>query len=533
VDAPRSKIDRPPPARLRRLLTASVVIAALAIVPSAAASDSPQPSDADAFVESIGVNTHTYYSDTVYGERFDQVKQRLAELGVRHIRENLVTERPDQYQGLRDLAGIGIRSTLILGDPDEGIAKLEELVSTVKTELGGAVDAVEGPNEFDQRGGSDWLPRLRDYQQRLFSAIKDDPTLAPLPVIGPSIVLRSHEEELGDISGTLDYGNMHSYPNGEMPESNLTSQLDGAAHNSGTKPVMATETGYHTALGWTGEHQPTSEAAMATYMPRLFLEYFRRGVARTFSYELLDEAANSNDREDNFGLLHNDLTPKPAFDALRNTISLLEDPGPAFAPEALEYTLGGDRGDLRQLLLQKRDGSYYLVLWRAVDVWNAASRTPVAAPEGTVKVELQRSINSAVEYLPNLSTDPVATLPGGTNQLEVKVGAQAVVVKINAGGKVRPGRIRLWLSKHSVSAGGRVAVKGRLPKQMTGRSLPVKIQRLSKRGWHTVGRSHTSRIGIFRKKIRVPARINARTSRLRVVARTAKPSKSVRLRIRS
>jgi hypothetical protein len=533
VDAPSVKIDRSPPARLRRLLTAGVAIAALAIVPSAAASDSHQPSEADAFVESIGVNTHTYYSDTVYGERFDQVKQRLAELGIRHIRENLVTERPDQYQGLRELAGMGIKSTLILGDPAEGVPKLEELVSTVKTELGGAVDAVEGPNEFDQRGGSDWLPRLRDYQQRLYSAIKGDSALASLPVVGPSIVLRSHEEELGDISGSLDYGNMHSYPNGEMPESNLTSQLAGAAHNSGTKPVMATETGYHTALGWTGEHQPASEAAMATYMPRLFLEYFRRGVARTFSYELLDEAANSNDREDNFGLLHNDLTPKPAFDALRNTISLLEDPGPAFAPEALEYTLGGDSGNLRQLLLQKRDGSYYLVLWRAASVWDAASRTPVTAPEGTVDVELQRSVDSAVEYLPNVSTDPVATLPGGTNQLEVKVGAQAVVVKIEIGSKVRTGRIQLWLSKHSVPAGGRVAVKGRLPEQMAGHSLPVKIQRLSKRGWSTVGRSHTTRSGVFRKKIRVPARINARASRLRVVARTAKPSKSVRLRIRS
>jgi hypothetical protein len=535
VDAPPVKIDGSPPARLRRLLTASVVIAALAIVPSAAASDSHKPSDADTFVESIGVNTHTYYSDTVYGEQFGTVKQRLAELGVRHIRENLEPERPDQYQGLRELAGMGVKSTLILGDPSGGTEELDTLTSILGSELQGAVDAVEGPNEFDTRGGSDWQPRLAEYQQQLYDKVKGNPALASLPVIGPSIIHRQSQEAMGDIPGMLDYGNIHSYPNGEAPEGNLTPYLEHAATNSGSKPVMATETGYHNALNWNGEHNPTSEEAAATYLPRLFLEYFRRGVSRTFSYELLDEKPDPGlgDRESNFGLLHNDLSPKPAFVALRNMIEILRDPGPSFEGSPIDYTVSGDRGGLHEVLLQKRDGSFYLALWRASSVWDPTSRANVAAPEGTVDVELQRTVSSAVEYVPNVSPDPVATLPAGTNQLEVKVGAQAVVVKIVPGGKVQPGRIQLWLSKHSVPAGGRVAIKGRLPKQMTGHSLPVKIQRLGKHGWGTVGRSHTSKSGVFRKKIRVPARAGARASRLRVVARTAKPSKSVRLRIRS
>ncbi len=523
---------RRPGRGLAAILGTLAVVASLALSPTSASAAAEPARSADSFVDSIGVNTHTYYSDTVYYSRYETVKQRLAELGVRHIRENLVTDRPDQYERLNELAGLGIRSTLILGDPGDGTQGLEELVSTLKANLLGSVDAVEGPNEYDNRGISNWQPELTDYQQRLYTAIKSDPSLAGLPVVGPSIVQRRNQEDLGDISGQLDYGNIHSYPDGESPEDNLGSHLERAALNSGAKPVMATETGYHTALGWSGEHNPVSEQAMATYMPRMFLEYFRRGVVRTFSYELLDEHPDNDDRESSFGLLHNDLSPKPAFDALRNTISILADPGPAFTPGALGYSLRGDRSDLHQLLLQKRDGSFYLALWRADAAWNTDTRTGLAPNPQTVTIDLQRSVIGAQEYKPSVSAAPIATLPGGNDPIEVKVGAEAVVVKI-VPGRASSGRIKLWLSKHSVPAGGRVAVEGRLPEQATGQTLQVKIQRWQKHGWRTVGRSHTTRAGLFRKKVHFPAGVDARASRLRVVARQTKPSKSVRVRIRS
>lgn len=521
---------------LRRHLLAVVAAAfLLALAPSSATAATEQARTADSFVDSIGVNTHTYYTDSVYHQRFDEVEQRLAELGVRHIRENLVPDRPDQYQGLRELAGIGIGSDLILGDPEGGASALDELTSIVRTELGGAVDAVEGPNELDMSGDPNWVSDLRDYQQRLYGAIKGDPALASLPVIGPSIVQRQNQEALGDISGQLDFGNIHSYPNGESPELNLGSQLERAAHNSGSKPVMATETGYHNALASDSEHNPTSEAAAATYIPRMFLEYFRKGVARTYSYELVDRKPDPSDSdlEAHFGLLRNDLSEKPAFTALRNTISIVADPGPDFAPEALDYTLGGDRGDLHQVLLQKRDGSFYLALWRSRSVWNPTAHTPIDAKASPLTVSVARGLESAQRYAPNSSAEPLATLPvRAGHALTVSVGAQVVILRLELGGSAPRGRIKLWVSKHSVSAGGRVAVRGQLPELAVGRSLPVKIQRWHG-GWRTVGRSHTSRTGVFKKKIRVPAAASARASRLRVVARKAKPSKAVRLRIRS
>ena len=520
-----------------RWITASLVVAIAALaailMPPAVGATTVPAKTADSFVDSIGVNTHTYYDDTVYYSRFGTVKQRLAELGVRHVRENLVPDRPDQYERLRELAGIGVRSTLIMGDPSEGSSGLDELVRIAGDELGGAIAALEGPNEFDMWGGSDWISGLRPYQERLYSKVKSDPALVGLPVVGPSIVHRRNQEALGDISGHLDYGNIHSYPDGYSPESDLDRHLDSAGNNSAGKAVMATETGYHTATGWTGEHNPVSEGAMATYVPRMFFEYFRRGIVRTFSYELLDEDADSGEREDNFGLLRNDLSEKPAFSALRNTIDILEDPGPGFAPASVAYSLGGENDDVHHLLLQKRDGSFYLALWRAVDVVDPESQASVAAPSGRVTLALGRQVTSAAVYRPNASAAPIGTLPvDGGRPLGIDVGAEVTIIRLALGGKQATGRIKAWVTRRSVPAGGRVAVKGRLPKQLAGRSMRVKIQQWRGHGWRTVGHSRTRKSGVFRKKIRMPAKRAGRASRMRVVAGVAKPSRPLRVKIR-
>jgi hypothetical protein len=271
---------------------------------------------------------------------------------------------------------------------------------------------------------------------------------------------------------------------------------------------------------------------MAIYTPRMFLEYFRRGVVRTFSYELLDESPDGNEREDNFGLLRNDLSEKPAFTALRNTIDILQDPGPAFAPETVAYTVRGDRADLHSLLLQKRDGTFYLALWRATDVWDPEAQTELDSPGGEVTLEFGRQVKSAVTYLPNASNTPVDTIPTGNGQpLAVNVAAGVTIVKLTLG-KQASGRIKAWVSRRAVPAGGRVAVKGRLPSWLTGRPLRVKIQQWRGHGWKTVGRTRSTRAGAFRKKIRMTAKHAGRASRVRAVARVAKPSRPLRVRIR-
>jgi hypothetical protein len=416
----------------RRLLPAALAILALnAFVPGAGAETVPARA-ADSFVDSIGVNTHTYYTDTPYYSQFATVKERLTQLGVRNIRENLVPRRSDQYQRLSELGAAGIKSTLILGEPREGIPGLNTLLGIVKKDLRPYVAAVEGPNEYDLAGVSNWSSQLLPYQEALYQGVKNDSSLSSLPVIGPSLVHWESMDEVGNISNRLDYGNIHSYPDGYEPESNVTTHLSHQAGVSAGKPIMATESGYHTAVNWTGSSKPVSEQAMAVYTPRMYLEYFRRGIARTFSYELLDEQSDPglDDREHNFGLLRSDLSPKPAFEALQNTISILNDAGGSFAPGSLDYSIGGGPADLRQVLLQKRDGSFYLALWRASRVWDPVARTALSAGSTQVTVKVDRPLAAAELYEPNSRATPVSSFGALSSPLSVRVGPKVVILAL-------------------------------------------------------------------------------------------------------
>ncbi len=530
MDTPLDSFLRPRAPRLL-LALAGIAIALLAL-PAGASAAVVNARPADAFVDSIGVNTHTYYSDKNYYSRYQDWKPKLAQLGIRHIRENLVTDRPDQYRRLRELAALGARPTLVLGDPSGRDGSLPELVSIVKNQLNGVVAAVEGTNEFDLWGGGDWLPRVREYQERLYAAIKSDPTLAGLPVIGPSIVHNSNQAALGDISASLDYGNIHSYPDGYGPEGNLNRHLGAAARNSAGKPVMATESGYHTAVGWQSEHNPTSESAAAVYLPRMYLEYFRRGIARTFAYELLDQEPGAKEREDSFGLLRHDLSEKPSFGALRNLIEILEDRGPVFTPTPLSFSLGGDSDDVNALLLQKRDGSYYLALWRTTEIWDPKGQRPLPDRAKTVSIELDRTVEGADLYRPTVSAQPTALADGanGISSLSLELGAAPAIVHLAVGPPA--GRISLQVSRRSVPAGGRIAVTGRLPASARGQATRIAIQHLRGRTWSTVGYGRSRANGKFRRAIRLsPARFG-RVPKLRAIASVAKPSRSVRVRIR-
>ena len=65
------------------------------------------------------------------------------------------------------------------------------------------------------------------------------------------------------------------------------------------KPMACTETGYCT--GTAGGSVP--QTVLAKYVPRLFCEYFRQGVPRTFWYDFVDDSSDPNNEDGNRGLL--------------------------------------------------------------------------------------------------------------------------------------------------------------------------------------------------------------------------------------
>jgi hypothetical protein len=415
---------------LAGLLTLLLITVLTQVIPTVQAGIMPTRS-ADAFVDSIGVATHLRYLDTAYSRYEAVIKPRLQELGVRHIRDG--GKDTLMFQKLNDLATLGIRSTLVM-DPRDGITP-DNVINEVITPVLPSIEAAEGPNEWDVQpqltyNGQPFPEGIRQYQTQLFNTIKNSPATSNIAVLMPSLAIPFFAPQLGFLE-PLDFGNMHSYAGGNLPSQDLdTKWLPLTRVVAGNyKPIMATETGWHTAIADPNPSQsPVSEAVAARYLPRLFLEYFNRAIQRTFAYELIDERPAPN-QENNFGLLRFDGSPKPAFTALQNLIGLLQDPGPSFQLEPLNYQLNGDLNLVHHTVLQKRDRRFYVILWQEVPSFNPPTRTDINVPPQSVTLTLQVPMQQAIAYQPLISPAALWQQSNPTT-LNVQVADHPLVIEL-------------------------------------------------------------------------------------------------------
>jgi hypothetical protein len=390
-----------------------------------------QAASADSFVDSMGVVTHLRYGDTAYGHYEDIIKPRLQELGIHHIRDG--GKDAGMFQKLNDLAKLGVKSTLVM-DPRDGIDP-SNVIDAVINQVLPSIEAAEGPNEWDTQPqltyqGRSFPEGVRDYQTGLYNTITRNAASSTIPVLMPSLAFPSNGNQLGYLS-SVSMGNMHSYAGGHPPSQDLDTKWipDTRIVSGSNKLIVATECGWHNALTDGNASQPgISEQASAKYVPRLYLEYFNRGVRRSFLYELINQR-QAPDQENNFGLLRADGSRKPAFTALTNFVQLLKDPGEAFQPGNLAYALSGDLTAVNHTLLQKRNGKFYLVLWQDVSSFDLNSKADLNPAEHSITISLKTEMSQANIYRPVTSRQPVAST-GSTRQLQVNVPDHPVVVEL-------------------------------------------------------------------------------------------------------
>ena len=355
--------------RPRLVIAALMLIAALGGAMALAAARDSEPTlvrgalparSAEAFADSVGVNVHASYYDTSYANA-DAWTGRLRELGVRHVRDGIVPRDQRWLDVHRRLGEQGIRSSLIVG-PE---IPPEEAVAAVAGPLKGGVSALEGPNEPDLRHEAGWPERTREFMQRLNDAVQAQPHLG-VPLIGPSLAWGPSRNTFAGSGGLWEAENLHSYAGGEPPETQLPDDIADARKRGNGRPVLVTETGYHNAVDAEVGQPGVEEEVAADYVPRTYLEAFAAGAQRTFLYELADEKPEParRDPEQHFGLLRQDLQPKPAFGTLAQLMAVVRDsPGEGGRiPGAVD---GGD--DVQGVLLERGDGSRVLLLWRRVE----------------------------------------------------------------------------------------------------------------------------------------------------------------------
>ncbi len=397
-----------------RAIAACLSAACVLATAPAAAAYPVTPKSAPAFRDSVGVVTHAVYYDTAYGN-WPKVVARLQELGVRHLRDGVYANPTDEwrdwneryYRAVELANAHGMRFTFGMGNPGSRSGTLDQLVAEVAGRLRPAAEALEAPNEFDKYGGGrHWRSRLSAYGRELYLKVKANPSLRSLPVLGPSFSTTTAQKLFGDQHSWMDVGNVHPYTGGLSPDpGHLRTELKRARAVSGGKPVWATEAGFHNALRATTGQPPVSEAAGAVYILRTFLEHFRSGIARTYAYELVDEKPERalRDPEQHFGLLRHDMTRKPAFNALKNLLTIVGRDDRAPRLRAIHLGISAPRGiDVRRLVLRKADGTYLVALWRLRSSWDRDRRRALRVPARAVTVAVPGATRVAM-------ADPVAS----------------------------------------------------------------------------------------------------------------------------
>jgi hypothetical protein len=425
-------------------------------VPRAAATSAIPAAD---FLNSIGVVST--FPDR--GQPVPKTVKMLKYTGMRWVRggiEGLTTDGPTTVQTYLDLhkeADVRFSWGLVSGGTD-----LKKLVETARQiAKADALLAFEGNNEPNnwgvtyqgkQGGGRapSWMA-VAKLQEDLYKAVKNDPVLKKYPVWSISeggaevdnVGLQFLTIPTG--AGTVmpegtkyaDYANVHNYiyhPGSpgladnkawNAAEPTSTCKVDGLYGNYGltwgkhfrgyseadllTLPRVTTETGC-TIAG------PVTEEIQALNLLSMYLDQFKRGWSHTAVYLLRDRTDEAGNQS--FGFFKSDYTPRKAAVYLHNLTTILGDPGAPAKPGQLNYSIPGQPPTVHDMLLEKGDGTFELVVW---------GERLKGGDE--VTVHLGRTYPAVKVYDPTTGTEPVRDA-GRVDSLKLTVSDHPLILAI-------------------------------------------------------------------------------------------------------
>jgi hypothetical protein len=260
--------------------------------------------------------------------------------------------------------------------------------------------------------------------------------LKHIPIAGSALAhpeVKESQRLMGDLSAWVDVANVHAYPGGRPNEARISACLNATRPIYGNHPFIVTETGYHTALeNPPQKHKPASEAAKAIYLPSLLMDNFRLGIERSYIYLIVDKKTpNQKDQEAHFGLVAHDFQLKPSYLALKNLTQILCDPANTECKTgSLDFIIPNAPADLRSVLLQKKDGRFYLALWRYVKIWDEVKLQDIPVTSAAVQLRFASPMTSVRQYLPNQSAIPVKT-SNGVTAVDLSLDAKLTILEVH------------------------------------------------------------------------------------------------------
>lgn len=347
---------------------------------------------------SVGINLDTWSRNGAYThERWPNLMSKLRGSGITKARVDVHLVSGDWgTQRQIEMGKAGFKLSVQLGDAfgRYSAGPLDAVWNVFKTHLLPYSEAVEGTNEPDLAGPTDWGPIALAHQQGIVDRLAATPGTEHLAVYAPPTARPGNQQWFGNLSGLADYANAHAYSGGRYGALGFDSFLPPAAKVLPNGALVVTETGVHTATEGTYKQPGVPESVAARYTPKIALEAIRRGIPRTYLFDLVDrfDDPEKNRVEAHFGLLNVDGTPKPTYGAVARLMAELRDPKGAPTRATADLAIKPRTAlpaDVRIVALRRGDGSVTLAIWRERSLWDVATGTPVAAPTVRVKLALR------------------------------------------------------------------------------------------------------------------------------------------------
>lgn len=387
----------------------------------------------DDLVESMSITMHANYAD--YNTVRDLVAPAFRDLGIRYFRDGGPNDQVWKDK-LTWLSQNGARGCITC-DPRDNMNP-DTIVAALKFFGPEKIWAVEGPNELDNNRQVSWgsLGTLYPvtevtYQQMMYDRIRADSALSKIYVVTPSMATPENTGNVGVVKA--DVTNIHHYQGGALPmdqfKTRWTNNSDRWEVRSGTgvRPMISTETGYHLLASLAGQPGITMNAAKK-YVPRLYLGYFRQSKLDQRWYG----ASLYNMSTDNWSVMLSNAGAKtPAYLATQAMVQLMSDYSPTrpTVPTTFPGTITTGAADVQYLPFWKRDGSFWMVMWRETKSCNQGALTDISVPRVNCTVTTTTNKTGTV-YRPSTTLNTAADgSTSGTSHV-VAVGDEPTLLKL-------------------------------------------------------------------------------------------------------
>lgn len=420
------------------------------------AQEKHQAQSAYDFLQSIGVNSAIHRR----GESVERTIECVNYIGARWIRTDESMHTDEQVAAIKQLTdATGVKISTSLGS---GGSDIEELIlGSQRMAQMGVLLAIEGNNEPNnwgiryngQEGGRDksWVAVARLHRD-LYQAVKSDDVLRHYPVwattetgaMTDNVGMQYLEvpKDATDVAEEFrgvrfaDVANCHNYfvhPAWAVPKNNQTwlsslpTSVAKGDHLQGNYGVtwLKKYKGYSneelqqlprvtTETGATISGQMTEEMQARMYLS-CYLSQFTQGWSHTAMYILRDRSDEAGNQS--FGFYDKDYRPRKAAHYLHNLTTLLDDDQPAKRLSSVAYSIENQSAEVHDLLLQKSDGSFALIIWGEL----------YEGGEQTVTVRLKRKYDIRI-FNPTEGTSP--SCEGRMDNFDLRVTTHPYIIEL-------------------------------------------------------------------------------------------------------